>query len=308
MATVTTATGSMAAEIREHYNKTLLYKAKPELVHAKYAKHNQIPKGEGKVMNFRRFSYLSAATTPLTEGVPPSGSSMTVTNVPVTANQYGDFVQFSDRVTVQSIDPILTEQSEIQGQQAGNTMDIVARDVFNAGTSVRYANGRVSRVTVAAGDVITDVEIKKLRRALKRNNCKTINGSYIAIVHPDTFLDLQNTDGFKNTGYYSQPERIYDGDVIKLYGIMFVESTNAKVFTAAGASSIDVYSTICFGMEAFGDVDIESLGLEMIYKPKGSAGTADPLNQVQSQGWKATYAALILNDAFCVRLEHAVSA
>jgi N4-gp56 family major capsid protein len=42
----------------------------------------------------------------------------------------------------------------------------------------------------------------------------------------------------------------------------------------------------------------------MIVKQLGSAGTADPLNQRATQGWKATHVAEILSDLFMVRVEH----
>jgi N4-gp56 family major capsid protein len=48
--------------------------------------------------------------------------------------------------------------------------------------------------------------------------------------------------------------------------------------------------------------------MKNIVKPLGSAGTADPLEQRATSGWKATFVAKILNDAFLVRVEHAVSA
>lgn len=312
MATNTISSPGLAPEIRESYDKTMLYVARPLLVHAQHARKFTVPKGEGSYINVRRKSLLPPATTPLTEGVTPTGQPMTVTNVRFGFSQYGNWVGFSDLVTTTSIDPLLSENAEILGQNAGNTMDIITREAMNVGSNVRFANGRTSRSTVQTGDVITDIEIKKLRRQLKRQNVLPINiggkSAYVAIVHPDTYLDLQNTEAYLKAGEYSDPERIYDGQVTMLYGILFVESTNAKVFTGAGASGIDVYSTVCYGQEAVGTVDLATMGLQTIYKALGSAGTDDPLDQRQTQAWKATYGAQILNDLFIVRLEHAVSA
>ena len=42
-----------------------------------------------------------------------------------------------------------------------------------------------------------------------------------------------------------------------------------------------------------------------IVKPLGSAGSSDPLDQRETSGWKASLTAVILNDAFMVRIEHA---
>lgn len=298
----------LTAEIRDSYDKTMLYVARPELIHAKYGRAKRIPKGEGRTVHWRRYALLPPATVPLTEGVTPAGNSLTIQEVVVTVQQYGDFVPFTDVVTVVSIDPLMVENAEILGQQAGNTLDIITRDAINSGTNIRYANAKVSRGTVAAGDIITDAEIKKMRRTLKRQNVKpATGGSYVAIVHPDTMIDVMSTDAWKLPGYYQDKSQIDDGTVRSLYGVMFLETTNAKVFTGQGQGGIDVYATVCFGMEAFAYVDLQDLGLETIYKALGSAGTDDPLNQRQTQAWKATYAAKILNDNYLVRLEHAVS-
>ena len=46
-----------------------------------------------------------------------------------------------------------------------------------------------------------------------------------------------------------------------------------------------------------------SEGTEVIVKPRGSSGTADPLDQRSSVGWKGIHAAAILYDEYIVRVE-----
>jgi N4-gp56 family major capsid protein len=308
MATVTTATGSISPEIREFYDKNMLAKAEPELVHVKYARKKPIPKGMGAAINWRRGTLLTPASTPLTEGVTPAGNTLTIVNVRAVVSQYGDWVAFSDVVGITTIDPILTENSDILGQQAGATLDVVAREVYVAGTNVRYANGRVSRVTVAAGDIINDSEIKKITRQLRVANARSIGGRFVGIVHPNTVYDLQSTAAYTNAGAYQDKAALETGQVFDLYGVTWVETTNAKVFTGAGAAGIDVYATLVFGAESLGSSSIEGLDMETIYKPLGSSGTDDPLNQRQTQAWKASFVAVILNQTWNLRFEHAVSA
>jgi N4-gp56 family major capsid protein len=308
MATVTTATAGIAGEIRQSYDTALLLAARPELVHTQFANKRPIPKGQGNTINLRRFELLTAATTALTEGVTPSGSSLVVSNVAIAVQQYGDFVQLSDKVTWTSIDPMVSETVRLQGQQAGNTLDQLARDVFVTGTTVRYANGRVSRVTVQAGDIMTGTEIKKAVRTLKVNNAKRINGHYVAIVHPNTSYDIQGISEWLAVKEYSDREDLYNGELGRLYGVRFVETTNAKIFTAAGAAGADVYGTLFFGADAFGSSEISGEAMETISKPLGSGGATDPLNQRQTQGWKATWGSAVLNDLFVCRLEHGVTA
>ncbi len=70
-----------------------------------------------------------------------------------------------------------------------------------------------------------------------------------------------------------------------------------------GADNRAVYSTLILGENAYGIIDIEGGGMQHIVKQLGSGGTADPLDQKATAGWKATQAAKILVDQFIVRIE-----
>lgn len=267
-----------------------------------------MPQNEGDTIQWRRFASLSAATTALTEGTTPAGSALSIATITATVAQYGDFVEISDKLDMLGIDPVLTETAELLGEQAALTIDTLVRDVIVAGTSVQYAAGRASRATVAAGDVFNITELRKAVRTLSSNNARKIDGGYVAIVHPKTVYDIQNDSAWVNAAQYAGSTRIFNGEVGKLYGVRFVESSNAKVFTGAGASGIDVYATLIFGNEFYGVVDVSGVGdVEFIVKPHGSAGTADPLNQRATSGWKTMFVSKILQDLAAVRVEHAVS-
>jgi DnaJ-class molecular chaperone len=71
----------------------------------------------------------------------------------------------------------------------------------------------------------------------------------------------------------------------------------------AGAGGADVYSTLILADDAYGVTEIEGGGLQHIVKQLGSAGTADPLNQRATVGWKAIKTAERLVEQFMVRIE-----
>ena len=75
----------------------------------------------------------------------------------------------------------------------------------------------------------------------------------------------------------------------------------------AGAKGRDVYSTLFFGSDAYGISEIEGEGLRQFIKQLGSAGTADPINQRATVGWKASKTAERLVEAFMLRVETASS-
>ena len=69
-----------------------------------------------------------------------------------------------------------------------------------------------------------------------------------------------------------------------------------------GKDGLAVYGCLFVGKGAYGVVDL-SEGTEVIVKPRGSSGTADPLDQRSSVGWKGIHAAAILYDEYIVRVE-----
>lgn len=73
----------------------------------------------------------------------------------------------------------------------------------------------------------------------------------------------------------------------------------------AGLEGCDVYATLIIGDNAYGTTEISGGGLSHIVKQVGSAGTADPLNQRASAGWKATKAAVRLVEPYMIRIETA---
>lgn len=306
MATDTTLT--LTAEMQTYYDKKLLSRFLPQFVYAQWGQKRPIPKAGGKVINFRKFNALSAATTALTEGVTPAGSSGSVTADTATVNQYGDFLTVSDVLDMTAIDPVLDEYADVLGDQAADTIDQLVRDILTAGTNVQYANNRASRVTVAAGDILTVTEIRKAVRTLKRNKVRAINGYYIAVVEPGATYDLQSDTLWQDASKYAGATQLFSGEIGRIFGVRFVETANAKKFAAAGAAGIDVYATIVFGEEAYGMVDVAGSGaIKNIVKPFGSAGTADPLDQRSTTGWKCMFTAKILQQAAILRIEHAVS-
>ena len=173
MALETTTT--LANDVKQFYDLNLLDNAFPNLIHTQWAQTRNIPGGVGRSMEFRRFGVLTAATTPLTEGVVPAETNMSVALVTATIDQYGAYLKGTDVLLMTAIDPLLEEYSELLGAQMGDTIDQIVRDVLVAGTSVRYANGKGSRGDIASGDNVNTTELRKLLRTLENNNARPVD-------------------------------------------------------------------------------------------------------------------------------------
>ena len=91
------------AEVNNFYDRTLLERAVSLFVHLRWAQIRDLPRQAGtKVIKFRRYGNLTAATTPLTEGTTPAGSQLSVTDITATVAQYGDFITVTDIVSYES--------------------------------------------------------------------------------------------------------------------------------------------------------------------------------------------------------------
>lgn len=317
-----TTTSVIPQAVNYFFDRSLLKAARPLLLHLKWGQVKDIPQNNGVAIKFRRYGLLSANTTALTEGVTPSGTALSYTDVTGSVSQYGDYITLTDVLSFSTFDPVLTESAELLGQQAGNSLDQICRDVIIAGTTVQYASTAVSRVTVTSSMKLNRQEIREAVRTLRGNDAKKvtamleasngfnttpINACYVGIIDEDTLYDLENESGWVPVEEYSSKKDLMEGEVGKMGDVRFVMTTNAKVFTSAGASSIDVHTTLILAKDYYGISRISGKAMENIIKPLGSAGSADPLNQRATSGWKATFLAMRLNENYAVRIEHAVS-
>jgi len=301
---VTTASG-LSDEMKVFYSDYLIDNAIPKLVHDQFGQKHPIPKNGGKTIEFRKYSPLPKLTTPIQEGITPDGQSLTMSIIEATVAQYGGYITLSDVLMLTAIDNNLVQATKLLGAQAGATLDTITREVLNGGTNVIFSGGKSARTDLDANSVLTVDDIKKAVRLLKTQNAEQINGAWVGIIHPDVAYDLTNDPAWKDVKTYSDPSDIYEGEIGKIYGVRFVETTEAKIWAKAGASSRAVYSTLILGDNAYGTTEITGGGLEHIVKQLGSAGTSDPLNQRATAGWKATKVAERLVENYMVRIESA---
>ena len=397
--TNTTLDAGLSDEMKTYYSMRLINLAEPELIHDQFGQKHPIPKNSGKTIEFRKYDSLPKALVPLTEGVTPAGQKLSMGVIRATIKQYGGYIELSDILELTAIDNNLVQATRLLASQAGRTSDTITREVLAGGTNVVYAGGAKDRSELVGGDAtegnnkyLSVDDIRKAVRALKVMNAQKINGYFAGIIHPDTAYDLMSDKKWVDVKTYSDPDGIYEGEIGKIEGVRFVETTEAKIFHApdlviadgsnaavrdltvksasgkvitvneslstnqaaaltgreilvgselmevasaaagaAGAATItvkdspattpavsaviypgeggakgrDVYSTLIVGADAYGVTELEGGGLQHIVKQLGSSGTADPLNQRATAGWKLTKVAERLVEQYMVRIESA---
>ena len=381
----TTGTQSLSAEMKTYYGMELLENAKPALVHNQFAATKPLPVGGGKTVEWRKFGSFDKALTPLTEGVTPDGSGITVSYITKELSQYGDYTTVSDMLDLTAIDDVVLEITDRHGSNMGLTLDTVTRNEIQQGNQVIYAPQKkadgtsaevLSRYALDGTCKMTSELVAKAATQLKKMNAPTFDGKYVCIIHPSVAFDLRQDEAWIAAHQYAAATELFSGEIGELHGVRFVETTEAKIYrgedlaqnartltvSGAAANSTEVsftggtvaadalagryvliggqrvkvksntaaklvleqavtasdkaaicpgeggkdgcavYGCLFLGKGAYGVVDL-SEGTEVIVKPRGSSGTADPLDQRSSVGWKGIHAAAILYDEYIVRVE-----
>lgn len=236
---MTTLLPGMAPEMKTHYDNTLIDVVSPALVHGQLAQKRPIPKGSGKRIEFRRYLSLAKAMTPLTEGIPPAGNSLTVITIEAEIAQYGDFIRLSDMLELTAIDDNIVQATKALGNQAGETLDTVTRNAMHKGTNVSYAprfdeNGNeievLSRKDLDMTAKISIDFVEQQVAKLKAANAPKIDGKYVAIVHPFITYQLRRDPEWIKTHDYKSDVKLFENEVGEWCGVRFIESTLAKIY------------------------------------------------------------------------------
>lgn len=304
-----TTSSALSAGMQTYYNRELLRTFEPNLVHLQFGDEHRMPPHSGLVMNMRKLIPLETNTKALSEGEPGESVMLAETEVTVQLQQYGEYARCTDKLDLTHLDMDIMRRTKLFGDAGARSIDAVVREELAKCANVIYAGGKASRAELTAADKLTSRELRKAVKTLKKNHAQTFGGYFVAIIGPDTMYDLQEDEAFVKVSQYQDKENIYTGEVGRLFGVRLVETTEAKIFEGAGADGADVASVIVLGQYAYGVTSLKGAKPRVIVKPAGSAGTADPLDQISTVGWKMDgFGAKLLQPEYAVRIECGFSA
>jgi N4-gp56 family major capsid protein len=326
---ILTSTAEVPPAVEQWFNRRLLVRVTPRLVHSRMAMREPMPKNSGRTVVFRRFEALPLALAPLAEGNPPTGKVLDTTEVTSTIRQWGDYVTVSDFAEMVVESRPLRQASNALAEQAAQTIDALGRDAYSVGTNVFYGGAVASRALLTTVTHKVDQPLlERMTRALDNANTMRftemitastristfpIRPAYWAVVHPNVTFSLRRLTDWINVEEYSSQGGVLEAEVGAWGSIRFLESTQAKFHLGGGGTAAgdvkstgglaDVYTILLFGKEAVGVVPLSGETLENILHPAGSGGVMDPLDQRATSGWKRVGTELILNDLFLARGE-----
>ncbi|HEU4621636.1 MAG TPA: N4-gp56 family major capsid protein [Burkholderiaceae bacterium] len=342
--------GDISPRVGIYAVENMLAHAEPISILTKMGQVKPVPKNRGQVVKFRRpvpwsdpivggagnssTGSITNWTAPaLTEGVTPSATSFSYVDVQVTLGQYGNYVEITDKIQDLHEDPVLNDQTQLAGENAAETMELITYNVLRAGTTVKYLGG------AARANVNSAVTLDSLRAAVRNlqaqrakkitsilgpsTNISTrpVEAAYVAFCHTDCQADIRALTGFTPTAEYGSRQTLCPEEFGTVEDIRFVTSPLFAPMINLGAaiggtglkstagSNIDVYPIMIVGKEAYGTTPLKGMqSAEIKVLNPGTPRGGDPLGQRGTVGWKAWFAAVRLNESWMYRLEVGVKA
>ena len=312
------STNTLAPELKTFYDTELLENTRVETFYAQFGRKQRLPKNGGTTVEWRKFNTFDKASE-LKEGVIPSGQQFGASSQTASITQYGTYTSITDKLEMRAYDPIILAATEEMGASAAATQETLIRDALLVGTNVMYcdnidADGSklstpTSPATMGAGGttsgsggsstpdgwaLLTPDMVNKAVTKMKKDRVPRINGKYYAVIHPSVAYDLRSSKDWIEAHKYAATSEIFNGEIGELHGCRFIEDTFAPIlggsYTYSGSTTYKnksngvTYATYFFGKDAFGIIDPEGGGLEMIIHDKGEIG--GPLNQFSTIGYK----------------------
>jgi N4-gp56 family major capsid protein len=234
------------ADIEAYIADKTLPLARRQLVVYQFGDPLTLPKGRGQVYTATRFNRVPLPYAPLSEGVPPVGEVMTLSQVTATALQWGDKITITDVAELTIKHPLFRKATELLGLQVAETYE---RNTFNnlmGGAQVNTVNARGARGSLQAGDVLNIHELNRASAMLVTLGAPRFMGDemtdtkldadaggarastdprrmphYVAVIHPFVAADLRENQSIQYAWSHSDINRLYNYEVGEWSGIRF---------------------------------------------------------------------------------------
>jgi N4-gp56 family major capsid protein len=257
MAYTTTASVDYA---QTAYDRLAYFAYRPELYYDRAVEVRPTRQAmPGATVVFTIQNDLPVASTALNESTDLTPVAMSDSQVSVALAEYGNVTVTTAKLRGEAfveIDPI---QANVVGYNAAVSIDEVAKNIAQAGTTVDYATGTgvapTSRASISPVNTFGASNVRLEKARLRRANVPTFGGAYVAYIHPDVSYDLQGQTGtntWTDPHTYSQPDEIWQGEIGMFQGVRFIETPRAPWFGNAGSSptTTSVYGTLFMGRQA----------------------------------------------------------
>ncbi len=291
MSATTTSSFTAAAQIL--YRKKALDFLRKNLYFHQSGLMEKFGRNQGQTISVYRIDNLSAATSALAEGTAPAEVQMTSTLFTAVLAQYGNWVKVTDMLEVTGRSNVMEQFSRQLGYNGALSIDTLTYNEYLSGAQAFYSNGTNSG-TFAVNSYFTSKDIRRLSKLFRATNVPTFDdGFYSLYLHPDCEFDV-TTDNLFGSVTDLQKRDANDvkwKNVAGTYGGFRVYTTSLIDSSATVNSITDVYQNLAVGYGALMNVDADGLPFNLFINPSSNVTISNPLAQLGSIGWKATYVA-----------------
>ena len=202
----------------------------------KVAETSPIP-DKSKKLQLRRWAPLQAHTTPLAEGIPPVSDKGSMETYEIETYAYGRYMEFTDRVDLDVVDPVIATYTKEYSIVAVETLDLLAREALISVANQDFANQAksIKELTLEVqtdnenrnvfGPAIEDLRliVLSMKKALVRPR---LNGKFTVICSPEFVYDMI-TDPYveKYMRYNNTTKPMYENSaLVPMFDMEFAES------------------------------------------------------------------------------------
>ena len=253
------------------------------------------------------------------EGVTPAPDSITPYDISEVVQQYSCLYGFTDK-TYRLYEDDIPEQMKIQtGERVGLVNEMIVFGKLKSCTNQYFGGSGTTRATVA-GPMTLSIQ-SAVVRSLKANHAMPVTSvlrasalygtdpvamGYYAYANTDLERMIRDMPNFVPAEKYASgtPEL---GEIGKVEGIRYILSPDLPSFMNGGAAvaswtgtgtaysttgvSMDVYTIIIMGADAFSQIAVKGLNLDPTFLPPGLKSKSDQFGQRGYAGtmwWKGT--------------------
>ena len=259
----TNIAGQFTADIEAFLAKETLPLARRQLVAYQFGDPEVLPKGRGTTFTATRYNRVPLPFAPLSEGVPPVGQTMTISQQTVTVQQWGDKITLTDVAEMTIKHPVMNEAKKLIALQVAETLERNTFTAFLGFTQVNYVNSRGARGSLQAGDVLNTFEITRAFAQLVTLGAPRFMGDeltntkldadaggarvsdnprqrphYTAIIHPFMEADVAQNSTFVLAASYSDVNKLYNYEIGQWHSVRFCSSNMVPYWTGVANTGI----------------------------------------------------------------------
>ncbi len=263
-----------------------------------------------------------------------SASTPTITDVTATVAKYGKYFALNELVDLVNPTTQDNELVDVLGINAGRTINILTRNEMEDNSTIIRAGGAASDTAIVSDTTATNIRqagnqlarnsaLKFTAMTLGSRNISTspIRAAFWGKCHVDVEEDIRDVASFVPAEQYGSQTTLAQGEFGSTRNIRWISTEDGGIdpnaggavgttgLRTTGGSNIDLYTSVVHGQDAVGTLtfdmppnpaEVYTAGdmipsIMLIRKAKGSAGAADPFDEVSTIAWKTWQANKILN-------------